>query len=79
MFAILQNRNTQIEDLRDVIQHMHTKILEQSEIENVNSKLKDEINNLRKQLLINDLNALKIKKDQTKSGDKIDTARTNET
>lgn len=58
---------------------MHSKIVEQSEIESVNSKLKDEINNLRKQLLINDLNALKIKKDQIKSGDKIDTARTNET
>lgn len=57
---------------------MHSKIIQQSEIENVNSKLKDEIASLRKQILIQDLNALKFKKDQNNNIEKIDTARTND-
>jgi len=49
-------------------------------MEHLNNQYKDEINALRKQILINDLNNLKIKKEEKiKSADRNETARTNET
>jgi hypothetical protein len=78
---MLQTRNTQIDDLKDVIKQMHYKINESVETEHLNNQYKDEINALRKQILINDLNNLKIKKEENiiKSADRNETARTNET
>lgn len=76
----MQNRNIQIEDLRSVINEQQLKIEEQNEISKVNHHLNDEINSLRKQMLLNDLNMIKAKKDNSKKDkDNIDTARTNET
>lgn len=49
-----------------------------NEISKVNNNLNEEINSLRKQLLINDLNMIKANKDNLRK-DNIDTTRTNET
>lgn len=49
-----------------------------NEISKVNNNLNEEINSLRKQLLINDLNMIKANKDNSRK-DNIDTTRTNET
>jgi len=74
----LQNRNTTIEDLKSVINNQNAKINEMNEISKVNNNLNEEINSLRKQLLINDLNMIKANKDNSRK-DNIDTTRTNET
>jgi len=51
--------------------------MEQNEISKVNNELNQEINSLRKQLLLNDLNMIKANKDNLKK-ENIDTTRTNQ-